>query len=91
MYVYVKENIKDNFKNIETLITKTGAMGTLGNKGNLAIRFNYWDTSFVAVNCHLCAHVEKNDQRISELLDILKINLKDPNKRVVLINTRKAS
>lgn len=83
MFVFIKENLKDNLKNIDTLVTKTGAMGTLGNKGNLSIRFNYWDTSFVAVNCHLCAHVEKNEQRINELLDILKINLKDQNKRVV--------
>ena len=82
MFIFVKESIKDNIKNIDSIITKTGAMGTLGNKGNLAIRFNYLDTSFTAVNCHLCSDLEKNEQRISELTEILKTNFKDSNKRV---------
>ena len=57
-------------------------MGTLGNKGNVSIRFNYFDTSFAAVNCHLASDLDKNEARISELLEVLKINFKDSNKKV---------
>lgn len=57
-------------------------MGTLGNKGNVSIRFTYFDTSFAAVNCHLASDLDKNEARINELLEVLKINFKDSNKKV---------
>jgi hypothetical protein len=82
LFVFVKDEIKENLKNIDSVVTKTGAMGTLGNKGNLAFRFNYLDTTFAIVNCHLASDLEKNEARINELLEIFKINFKDSNKRV---------
>lgn len=82
MVVFVKESIKDNFKNIDSVITKTGGMGTMGNKGNLAIRFNYFDTTIAAVNCHLASDLDKNDTRETEMKEIFKKIFKDSNKKV---------
>lgn len=82
MLIFVKDSLKDNLKNLDQSINKTGAMGAFGNKGNLAFRFNYFDTSFAIVNCHLSSDLEKKDERESEINEIFKINFKDPNKRV---------
>ena len=63
MLIFVKDSLKDNLKNLDQSINKTGAMGAFGNKGNLAFRFNYFDTSFAIVNCHLSSDLEKKDER----------------------------
>lgn len=82
LFIFVKDSIKENIKSIDSVITKTGVMGTLGNKGNLAFRFNYFDTSFAIVNCHLSSDLDKNEARVNEMNEISKISFKDANKKV---------
>ncbi|KAF7725040.1 inositol polyphosphate 5-phosphatase [Apophysomyces ossiformis] len=52
LIVYVKADIVENIRNVESAVKKTGIMGIAGNKGAVAIRMDYGDTSF----CFLAAH-----------------------------------
>ncbi|KAI9474803.1 SacI homology domain-containing protein [Zychaea mexicana] len=52
LVIFVKANIVENIRNVETSIKKTGIMGIAGNKGAVAIRMDYGDTSI----CFLAAH-----------------------------------
>jgi hypothetical protein len=69
--VYVKESLKDHIKNIDSLIVRTGLLGTMGNKGSCLIRFNYLDTSFAVSVAHLSAGSSNVNARITEINDIL--------------------
>lgn len=42
-----------SFKSIKTVKIKTGTKGITANKGAVAIRFNFEDTSFMFMNTHL--------------------------------------
>jgi hypothetical protein len=71
LIIYVKESLKDKFRNIESLIVRTGLLGTMGNKGAILMRFNYIDTS-IAISCaHLSAGQSEVNSRISEMVDII--------------------
>ncbi|KAG0175793.1 inositol polyphosphate 5-phosphatase [Apophysomyces sp. BC1021] len=52
LMVYVKSDIVESIRNVESSLKKTGIMGIAGNKGAVAIRMDYGDTSF----CFLAAH-----------------------------------
>ncbi|KAI9276938.1 Endonuclease/exonuclease/phosphatase [Phascolomyces articulosus] len=52
LVIFVKASIVENIRNVETAIKKTGIMGIAGNKGAVAIRMDYGDTSI----CILAAH-----------------------------------
>jgi len=51
--MFAKSIHKNKIKNIRKVKVKTGFSGMTGNKGSVAIRFNYEDTSFAFINCHL--------------------------------------
>ena len=51
--MFAKEEHKTAIKNLTRLKVKTGFGGITGNKGSVGIRFNFNDTSFAFVNCHL--------------------------------------
>jgi len=79
LIVFVKEKLISKIKNLDSVIIKTGMMGTLGNKGSCLIRFNYNDTSLVLSGCHLSADNNKN--RIQEFNNILAQNFVKDNKK----------
>jgi phosphatidylinositol-bisphosphatase len=81
MMVFVKESVKNNITNLTGTIVKTGFLGTLGNKGNVIVRFDFNNVSFAFSCCHLTSDLPKNEARIKELNDIL-------TKSVLISNTK---
>jgi len=69
--IFVKESLKENFRNIEALIVRTGMLGTMGNKGSCVMRFNYMDTSIAFACCHLAAGASEVNSRISEMTEVI--------------------
>jgi synaptojanin len=53
--IFVRSSIKEKITRVNYDLVKLGTMGTTGNKGAVAIRFNFYDSSFVFTNCHLAA------------------------------------
>ncbi len=51
--LFAREDSIKSVRKVHTVKVKTGARGMAANKGSTAIRFNYEDTSFMFLNCHL--------------------------------------
>lgn len=51
--LFVKESHKFRISNMRTSKVKTGFGGQSGNKGAVAVRFNFDDSSLAFINCHL--------------------------------------
>ncbi|KAG8909621.1 inositol polyphosphate 5-phosphatase [Tulasnella sp. 408] len=55
LFVIVKSELAGALRNVEAATRKTGLRGMAGNKGAVAIRFDYHDTSFCFLTAHLAA------------------------------------
>lgn len=75
LLVYCKKECIEKIKNIDSQIIKLGLGGLLGNKGALAIRFDYCQTSIALMCCHLEAGPNKNNHRVKQIKEILNTHM----------------
>ncbi|CAG8655967.1 30604_t:CDS:10, partial [Racocetra persica] len=55
LVIYARSDIVSNIRNVEYVMKKTGLGGMAGNKGGVAIRLDYHDTSICFVTAHLAS------------------------------------
>ncbi|KAF9973946.1 inositol polyphosphate 5-phosphatase [Actinomortierella ambigua] len=63
LMIYVKEENTPYIKNVECSIKKTGMGGMAGNKGAVAIRMDYFETTLCFVTSHLASGQDHIDDR----------------------------
>ncbi|KAG9307113.1 hypothetical protein G9A89_016941 [Geosiphon pyriformis] len=61
--VYAKADVVSRIRNVECVTKKTGLGGMAGNKGAVAIRMDFYDTSLCFVTAHLAAGESNFDER----------------------------
>jgi len=72
--VWVRNEIRDDVRNLKVSCVGRGLMGYLGNKGSISISMSLHQTSFCFICCHLTSGEKEGDElrRNSDVLEILK-------------------
>ena len=70
--VFVKAPLLCYIRDVDTLVTRTGVGGLVGNKGASTVRLTLGRTTLCFVNCHLIPHTENNSKRVLEVKHIME-------------------
>ncbi|KAG0354337.1 inositol polyphosphate 5-phosphatase [Podila minutissima] len=63
LMIYAKEQNAPHIRNLEISIKKTGMGGMAGNKGAVAVRMDYYETSLCLITSHLASGQENLTER----------------------------
>jgi len=70
--LFARDEHKHKINSIRTSKVKTGFGGQSGNKGAVAIRFNYAQSSFAFINVHLTSGQNQVGERLEDIREIYK-------------------
>ncbi|CAG8561831.1 18417_t:CDS:10, partial [Acaulospora morrowiae] len=70
LVIYARADIVSNIRNVEYIMKKTGLGGMAGNKGAVAIRLEYNDTSMCFVTAHFAAGHSNCEDRNRDYMTI---------------------
>ena len=76
--VFVKKSLLSSMQDLAIGQIATGALGAVGNKGGVGVRFKLNLTTICVINCHLAAHqnhVDKRNQDIDQIIRDLSFQL----------------
>ncbi|KXS19864.1 DNase I-like protein [Gonapodya prolifera JEL478] len=69
---FVRRAVKGKVWEVSVDSTKTGMAGVHGNKGAIAVRLLFEDTSLAFCNAHLAAHAENTPARLKNVVSIVR-------------------
>eukprot|EP00494_Astrolonche_serrata_P030248 UN30515 len=72
IFAYCKKGYRDHITRLCVDKEATGIGHVYGNKGGVAISFDFKGTSFCFVNAHLAAHQDKKDRRDEDYAEIVE-------------------
>jgi len=88
IFLFVKIEHVHKISDIEVAYTATGIWDVIGNKGAVAMRFNFYESSICALSCHLAARMEMFEKREQDFHRIMKeINIKLGESEFELLNS----